>query len=91
MKCKEEMEFNVPWEITQLMKNPDSYPGQKVYNHTPPDNDDSGAIWIPFIVVFSIHIFLMISDILCKFGFKRAIELVILSLLILISILELNK
>ena len=33
----------------------------------------------------------MISVILCKFGFKRAIELVILSLLILISILELNK
>ena len=68
-------------------KNADSYPGQKVYNHTP-DNDDSTAIWIPFTAVFCFHIFLMISDILCKFGFKRAIEITIMSLLIMITILE---
>ena len=72
----------------EIEKNPDSYSGQKVYNHSP-DNDDSGAICIPFIVVIGVHVILMTSDILCKFGFKRVIELSILALLSLITILEL--
>lgn len=48
----------------EVNANPDSYGGQKVYNHSG-DNDDSGPIWIPFIVLFSIHILLMFSDICC--------------------------
>lgn len=74
----------------EVSKKPDSYGGQQVYNHSG-DNDDSGPIWIPFIVLFSIHIILMTSDICCKFGFKRALEITILALLIMISYLEWTK
>lgn len=74
----------------ELKENPDSYEGQKVYNHSA-NNDDSGAIWIPFIIVIFVHVILMISDLLCKFGFKRALELSILVLLSMIAFLELYK
>lgn len=74
----------------EVKKNPNSYQGQKVYNHSP-DNDDSAAIFVPFIVVVFFHIILMTSDILCSFGFKRGIELAILVLFEVILFLELYK
>lgn len=74
----------------EVQQHPDSYGGQKVYNHSP-DNDDSASIFVPFIVVLFFHIILMTSDILCSFGFKRGLELSILVLLELIAFLELYK
>ena len=83
--------FDESVNASVIEKNPDSYQGQKVYNHAPPDNDDSTLIWAPFTAIFCFHLFLMISEILCNFSFKRGIEIAILALLITITILEMQK
>jgi len=72
------------YEIPQGISN------QNVYNHFP-GKEASEAIYIPFMVVFGIHMICMIPQLMCRFGVKRALEISILILSMIVAILEMKK
>lgn len=76
--------------IVSRYEMPKGVSAQNTQNHFP-GSDASEAIYIPFIVIFSIHIIFMIPQLMCRFGLKRALEISILILAIVVAVLEMKK